>query len=99
MNMKCKQMESLEKVVRKKHIICGSTMFSSQMRAILLFFLITGLMAAILDFTRKRGFPQGGFGRGFIGGFNNPTESNSVEIPLLTFLSISNGPRSLHCLD
>ena len=26
-------------------------------------------------------------------------ESNSVEIPLLPFWSISNGPRSLHCLD
>ena len=30
---------------------------------------ITGLMAAILDFTRKRGFPQGGFGWGFMGVF------------------------------
>ena len=27
---------------------------------------ITGLMAAVLDFTRKRGFPQGGFGWGFM---------------------------------
>ena len=56
-------------------------------------------MTAILDSTRKRGFPQGGFGWGFIGDLHNPTESNSVEIPLLTFLSISNGPRSLYCLD
>ena len=49
-------------------------------------------MAAILDFTRKRGFPQGVFGWGFQGVLHNPTESNSVEIHLLTFLSISNGP-------
>ena len=36
MNMKCEQMESLERVVRKDYILCGSNvmMFSSQMRAI-----------------------------------------------------------------
>ena len=45
-------------------------MFSSQMRAIFKkITYITGLMAPILDFTRKRGFSQGGFGWGFIGGF------------------------------
>ena len=39
-------------------------MFSSQMIEIYLKknTLIIGLMAAILDFTRKRGFPQEGFG-------------------------------------
>ena len=40
-------------------------------------------MAAILDFTRKRGFSEGGFGWGFMGIFTWPTESNSVEKPLL----------------
>ena len=45
-------------------------------------------VAAILDFTQKRGFPQGGFGWGFMGVLHGPTESNSVEKPLLTFLSI-----------
>ena len=32
-----------------------------------------------------------------MGVLHSRTESNSVENPLLTFLS--NGPRSLHCLD
>ena len=45
-------------------------------------------MAAILYFTRKRSFPQGGFGWGFMCVLHGPTESNSVEKPLLTFLSI-----------
>ena len=40
-------------------------MFSSQMIAIY-FKKIVGLMAAILDFTRKRGFLRGEFGWGFM---------------------------------
>ena len=40
------------------------------------------------DFTRKRGFPQGGFGWGFMCVLYSPTESNYVEKHLLTFISI-----------
>ena len=45
-------------------------------------------MAAISDFNRKRGFPQGGFWWGLWVFLHGPTESNSVEKTLLTFLSI-----------
>ena len=45
-------------------------------------------MAAILDFTRKRGFPQGGFGWGFMCVLYSPTESIYVEKHLLTFFPI-----------
>ena len=44
-------------------------------------------MAAILDFTRKRGFPQGGFEWGFMGVLHGSTESNSVEKPLVKHFS------------
>ena len=29
-NSKCKQIKSLEKIIAKKHNICGSTMFNSE---------------------------------------------------------------------
>ena len=47
-----------------------------------------------MNFTRKRGFPQGGFEWGFMGVFTWP-HSNSVEKPLLTFLPIN----FFYCLD
>ena len=43
-------------------------------------------MAAILDFTRERGFPQGRFGWGFMGVITWP--HMAVGKPFLTFLSI-----------
>ena len=45
-------------------------------------------MAAILDFTRKRGFPQEDSGGVLCVVLNTSTESNYVEKHLLTFLSI-----------
>ena len=45
-------------------------------------------MAAILDFTQKRGFPQGGFSGVLSVVLSSPTEANYVEKNLLTFLSI-----------
>ena len=45
-------------------------------------------MAAILDFTRKRGLPQGGFSGVLCVVLDRSTEANYVEKHLLTFLSI-----------
>ena len=45
-------------------------------------------MAAILDFTRKRSFPQKGFGGVLCVVLNTSNKSNYVEKHLLTFLSI-----------
>ena len=56
-------------------------------------------MAAILDFARKRGFPQERFGRDFCVSFYSPTESNYVEKHLLTFISIKYlGMQIIHIL-
>ena len=48
---------------------------------------ITGLMAAILNFTPKRGFPQGIFGWGLCVVLNSSTKSNYVEKHLLIFVT------------
>ena len=44
-------------------------------------------MAAILDFTRRRGFPQRRFGGVLCVVLISSTEANYVEKHLLTFLS------------
>ena len=46
------------------------------------------MVAAILDFTRKRGFPKEDSGGVLFVVLNTSTESNYVEKHLLTFLSI-----------
>ena len=88
-NFKCELIKSFKKKCEKTYYMWLSVVwFSNYSDLLKKNTQITSLMAAILNFIRKRGFPQGGFGWGFMGVFHGPTESNSVEKPLLTFLSI-----------
>ena len=88
-NYKCEQIESLKETSAERHIIYGCPMFCCQMIAIYKKITqISELMAAILNFTQERGFPNEHSGGVLWVFLHGPTESNSVEKPSLAFLSI-----------
>ena len=87
-NLRCEKIDSPEKNSAKRHIICGSSMFSSEMITILKIYINYWFIGGHFGFYPKQGFPQGGFGKGLCGVLNSSTESNYVEKHFLTFVSI-----------